>query len=576
MTIKLPRDQRAVQDALKNPEGSAFFFSLAIDDLEVGDYIYEGEWGAGSSGGAGANGSGNLGAISVDLTLGTRLPRGYDDAPSAFVVTVNGVDIPQMVGLTSLPEVTEDRAGTEFLAASGLSEAARIELGDITQYPGWTPDLVIKDCFQRLPHARGYSEIDPLKNPILNFQAPNAHFLPEEKVADVLKRVQDQTPYVIRDSAWGGCVASLALEPAKEFIEDYRVYSSDDFPKWRPPPRKERRYSEVVVFRRGEDGRDAFEPQRASIYYPRQRHLPLYGASLWISLDDTTQEAPRRARNLANQMALRLGRGTFGDDSVILPFFDPLIELQDVFWVYEDWEDLAGYWSRSWLCWVDAYKHSFEELTTEVSYSAALVEEQEIKAPALAMAGLSSGVIQAVLSPCDRVGDILRFDGDRVDWVTQLGDVIYFADGAGNVSSDGDVIQIICPYGPTYEAWGEYPEGTVYFLNEVSWESSDGIISTIDEPASGGYASVSGDGLIGSLITGVKIPTPTLLWGERPPFVGFFDDSVLWNTSDGIVGTVDEAASGGIAVTSEPLYPSETLYPSENLYPGEGLYVTIS
>lgn len=559
MTIKLPnpKDQRAVQDALKNPEGSAFFFSLAIDDLELGDYIYGGEWGSQNSGGQSLGGTTSLGPISATLHLGTRLSRIDQDAPSAFVCSVNGIDVAQMVGLTSRLDDTQGRAGTDFISTSALAQAARIDLDDVTQYPGWTPDKVVRDCFSRLPHSRGASYVEPLSSPILNFQAPDTHFWPEEKVADVLRRVQDQTPYVIRDNAWGGSVAQIAREPASQYIEDYRVYSYNDFPNWRTPLPPDARYSEVVVYRRGEDGRDVFKPPRERVYYPRQKHIPPARAALRVSLDDTSEQAPQRARNLAAQLALRVGRGAFQDDSIVLPFFDPLIELQDVMFVYEDAEDIRGMWSRMWLMWIESYSHDFRALTTTVSYSAALIEEDEIKAPILAMPGVSGGVVETTLAACDRTGDILRFDSERLDWVIQLGDVIYFADGAGNVFQDGDVIRIICPYGPTYEAWGEYPEGTVYFLDEVSWESSDGLVSTIDEAVSGGYAS--SDGLVGTLITGVQIPTPTILWGERPPFVGFFDDSVSWNSSDGITGTVDESASGGHAVVS-----------------GDGLYVTIS
>lgn len=383
ITLSSPREQRRLEEALKDPYGVATFFELWVDDHELGDRIIDGSWGQDASG-----------AISVDFSLAARLDVDADDTPSAFGVSVNGISIPQMVGLVSLPTENEDQT-TEFLAASARAEANRSSLNEVTQFSGWTPDAVAYETLRGLPYFPGYMQIAPLKSPLLDWDiAHNAAFGPEEKRGAIISRLEEQTSYKIRDNVYGGVNVSLGLEPPGP-ESDYHVYDAKDFIKWRRPPRKERRYSEVVVFRRNEDGTDAFEPRRAEIRYGKKGRRALKDASLWIELEGEGDDAPRRARNLAVDMATRLGHGVFAG-SATMPHFDPLLETQDVLWVYQDWEDIAGLWSGLWLLWVDTYQHNKADLTTEITFSAALIEKQEIKVPTLAMAGVSGGVAKTI------------------------------------------------------------------------------------------------------------------------------------------------------------------------------------
>lgn len=386
MTIALPHkgDKEKVIDLLREPSGKSVFFSLVVGDLEYGDAIEEGEWGQDSSG-----------AISADLTVGLRMAWRDDDAPSAFSIYVDGIRVPQMVGLVSLPQITEDQAATEFLGASAKAEAARSKLGELKQYSGEPPDSVIRDAMNRLPYAQGYTDIRSLKTPLLYYDVAHQNpFWPENTVADIFSAVEEDTTYRIFDNVYGGGVATPAMEISAT-VEPWREYNANDFIKWRPPPRKERRYSSVVVFARGEDGNDIFEPQRAEVYYRWQTYAPLPNASLWIELDDRGDNAPQRAKQLANDTARRLSRGVYGDDSVIFPYPDPLICVGDTFKVHEDWADVSGYWDRLWFCWVDTYKHSYD-FYTEVSHSAALLEADLIQSPALAMGGVSGGVLKTL------------------------------------------------------------------------------------------------------------------------------------------------------------------------------------
>lgn len=500
MSVKLAskKDQEVVEDFLRNPEGASVLFGLSVDGHEV-ETVYEGEWGSDSGG-----------AVYVDLSIGERLPLDLYDAASSFAVRVNGTWVPQMSGVVSFPKISEDTASTEFVAAS--ARAQPIPLGDVTRYPGMTPDDVVRDAFLRLPYSRTHSFIEPLKEPLLYFQEPTANFWPEETAQDVLDRVEKQTPYKIRDNVWGGGVASVSLQPSQ--VKDYRVYDALDFIKWRPPPLAERRYSHVIVFKRNADGTDAFDPQVAPIEYRGQP--PLRGSTLWIELDDDTENASIRARNLAYTYATQLARGVYKDDSIILPTFDPLIEIQDVFWVYETWEDPSGLYDRQWMCWVDTYKHDYETLNTEVSHSATLMAVEKIRVPDFAMPGHSGGVGRTIFGPCEEIGDLLRLRDEDLDWAEVDGDLVHIAEDAPEVyipevvglypseslypsetlypsGDEAELITITCPAIESTPLWGELLPNLIRFDASVPWVTQSGDLLVIDTVGSGSNATENGD-----------------------------------------------------------------------------------
>lgn len=515
MTIQLPTkaEQEAAEGAIRNPEGCAVFFDLDVGGRECGDLIYDGDWG-----------SNGAGSIYVDFSIGERLNMS-DDVTSSFAVSLNGIAIPQMAGLSTFPNIggtnNGDASSTEFLAVSARAIANGLPLNTLTRFPGVTPDDVLRAAASLAPYSRRYTRIDPLKEPILYFQEPDAHFWPNEFVGDIFKRVEDQTPYKIRDNAWGGLSATLEVESTE--VKDYRHYNASDFPienPWSPPQRTERRYSRVVVFRRNPDGSDAFEPQWARIDY-RGESPPLESAWLWKELDDTTEEASTRAKNLANKMARKMGRAP-SQGSSTLPFFDPLLEIQDVFTVSERWEDSSGVYDRKWMCWVDTYKHYRVPLKTEASYSSVLLENDRLQIPALAMAGISTGVLKTILGPCEIIGgvvpatarlvpsgnlvpsgvlvpqtqeevlgDRIRLDVSELDWVEENGDLITVGEDAPSVEVNGDLVSITC--GETYMLpfFGEVFPNLIRF-DGVSW-AIEGDLVVIDPTSSDGHAIESGD-----------------------------------------------------------------------------------
>lgn len=394
MTIFIPREDRAkVETALRNPDGSEINYSLNIEGLgDLGERIFTGNWGAD-----------NTGVISTDLTLSGRLPLDYDDTRSTFKLFIEGVEIPQMVGHVSLSKITEDNASTQFLAASAQAEAGRVDLGDLAEdigggvkaveFNGWPPERIIRRILRKLPYPSGMVRVDPLQEPILYFTyARQNNFWPEQYVSDVLSVIQSQTPYTLRDTAEGGFVATPTLELSDVGRDTGTIYEAQQFIKWRPPPRTERRYSQVVVFKRNDAGIDLFPPVTATIPYKTVKRPPLGSTAKYISLDDESPQAAERAERLAHTMAAKFSRGVFGD-SAILPYFDPRIETGDPLWVHEPWEDLAGFWDRMWLLWIDSYKHDKTQRETEISYTAALMENDRIDAPALIVPGISDGIL---------------------------------------------------------------------------------------------------------------------------------------------------------------------------------------
>lgn len=486
MTIKLPTrwEQKAIEDGIRDPEGAAVFFELDVEGIEYGDLIYDGHWGSDSSG-----------SIYTDFSVGARLDTS-DDTPSSFAISVNGIAAPQMAGLTTLPNIGGTDAGstasTEFFAVSARAIANGLTLNQLTRFPGIMPKEVVRDAARLAPYAKQYTRIDPLEEPLLYFQEPDAHFWPNEYVGDILKRVEEQTPLRIRDNAWGGLTATLELESTQ--VEDYRHYNASDFPierAWRPPPRTERRYSRVVVYKRNPDGTDAFEPQIAKVDY-RGENPPLENEWKWIVLDEGSEQASLRALNLARKTARKIGRAQRADSGLILPFFDPLIEIQDPFLVSERWEDVGGIYDRKWMGWVDSYKHYRKPLKTEVSYSAALVEKDRLEIPALAMAGISGGVMKTLFGSCDYIGDLVRLDTTELDWVEENGDLITVGEDAPAVDINGDLVSVTCEAEYIAPFYGEVHPNLIRF-DDINWAQESGDLVVIDSSASEGHAVESGD-----------------------------------------------------------------------------------
>lgn len=525
MTIKVPKK---VEDALLDPT-TAYNFLLSIDQLEVGDLISEGEWGGNEDG-----------SIYVNFTIADKLPLDTTDVPSAFALLINDTVVPQMAGVSSLPDASAGLGTSKFLAASAMAVAGDFPFDEYVTLSGVTPEYALKQhVVRRLPYYIGASNIASVQAPLLYLA-----FAPEDSISELIDEIEKQSSLVLRDNALGGLTATPAFDLDASAVKEYRRWDARDFKSgWQPPPRVERRYSEVVVYARGQDGEYAFEPQRQRVRYANQSEPPA-GAILYIQLDDISAGAAQRARNLARDSAKRLARGGYRADSLTLPMFDPLLEPQDPFFVYEIWEDMRGLWDRGWLCWVDTFKHYRQTLSTEVSYSASLMYADRILSPALAVAGITGGLKKTVLELCDEINGQIILD-ESLSWVKNHDGEILLAEDSGNVFENDGELRIICPVPTCVERW--YEDGNdIVFDSSLPWVAIEGNDIVFDEAAASGAVATSGNDIVVDF-TNSCVPYSKPLWGEDVPGEVFFDPSVAWATVEGNEIVIDEAASGSNA-----------------------------
>lgn len=377
-------------------------FVLALDGEDVAPEVMEGEWGQDDSG-----------AISLDFTLGSVLPRRLEEAPVDYHMTVDGVYVPLLIGPVSAFEVGESRTTTDPLwAATPAGLWARTTLDEPVEFNGWPAEQILREAYSRVPYPRGSVQVAPLGEDVLYFtRARGNHFHPQQYVSDIVDAVVGQTTYHPRDTAWGGHVSNPAVQIGAGGVPE-RVFDAADLPKWRPPSRTSLRYSRVVVQRELADGKFAFR-EAAPIKYPGQRP-PLGNQTFYLTLEDDAEGSEERASQLAYDYARRFSRGVYGGETV-WPYFDPFVEGQDVFGVNEDHQDMDGTWARFWVCWVKTYRHvraqvgegssevGFENpLRTLVVYEATLLEEELIKVPALVLPGVTGGVVRTRVVPAPR------------------------------------------------------------------------------------------------------------------------------------------------------------------------------
>lgn len=425
----------------------------------------------------------------TDFVLTTPMPRRLEGAPVRFSVVLNDAVIPQLVGIDSLSEMRPGGASTDFQARSAGGLANEITLDEEIECPGWPPEQVVRLATSKLPYTG--SKVEPVGEPILHFSKANGgtHFRAEMHPSDMYLAVQSKAPYLFTDTYTGGFSASVSRALGKGGIPA-RTYDAKDIKGegWKTPPRIEPRYGKVVVFRRNPDESYAFFAE-AAINYRGYSFPPQRSRTYYVELEDPTGQGPQRAQSLANELAGRFLRGVYADE-LVLPAFDALLMRGDTFQVSEVAKEGSDTYQRSWLAWVKTIKKGTTTLLPTVGYEAMLAFEDKLDVPTLALAGVSGGVLETILDDCDEVGDYLIFSDHT--WIAEDGDYLQFAAGAGTVTDNGDYITISCP-GTGMKLWGENPPGVLFFNESVSWVSTVGDVLSIDTTASGGVASVSGD-----------------------------------------------------------------------------------
>lgn len=392
------RDQAAVLDALEDPDGFSAGTVLLIGEENYGGVFSDGNWGQSDI------------AIGLECTLGARLPRRREGASTKLYAQVNDVLIPQLMGRSRGQKFIPNTDTTDFSAASWGAFLGEVYLRVRVEYPGVPPEDIIRDCLYRVEgYDKSLIEVDDVGAPTLNFVGQEG-FKPQETAADPLSRIleDEQLPYVCRDTAIGGNKTKISrtLGDAKDVS---RTFHASEFANWAPPERADPQYSEVEVYRENSDGRDAYRVT-AKVFYYGVDDQPIRDTVLLIPFNDDTSDGPANAQSRANERALALSRGFYKGTDLRLPRYYPLIECLDVFKIYERWEDDDGIWDRAWLLQADAYRHKRARAgqqssatsrgsegpgysTSLAAYTAAILEEELLKIPALIVPGISSGVL---------------------------------------------------------------------------------------------------------------------------------------------------------------------------------------
>lgn len=228
-----------------------------------------------------------------------------------------------------------------------------------------------------------------------------------------------------------------------------RTYSPRDLPDWlvnRPTPPLAR-YSHVRVYRldprSGELLWEVVEP----VPYPDNVRPPHAGRTKDVPFDDDSDEGPTNGGKRAKKEALELAR-MISVGEILLPVFDPLIEIHDHFRVPESHRDSKGSWELLWAMRVESYKHVYGGaetsegsgiLDTVVGYSATLLEEDRIDAPALIVPGRTRPKVATTADPYGVQGDDLYFT-DLTPGLSAQGDDLIFNDNAPAFVEGDDLV----------------------------------------------------------------------------------------------------------------------------------------
>lgn len=377
-------------------------------------------------------------AIVLDVTFADNLPLRLYGAPVSLSVSIEGIEIPMMQGLVSLPQPNDDDVTTKFLAASAGSLADKHPLNERVEYSGASPRFVVQDALRRLPYEDRI-EVENVESPTLYFARGNAEgpFERYQGVNDILSKVGEKVPFVFRDTAWGGHKAfvSTGLATIPE-VPDYLQFRAEELLFWKSPALALDQYARVIVHRENPDGSDAFEPVVLDVTYTGRDFPPPIGSTFLIPFTEDASAALKLGYDKVKELA----RGLYKSGPT-LPFY-PLLERTDAFSVAEGKYEEGKLYERLWLHYVDAWAHAWGEgFDTKPACSVTLLDEDEIKAPTLNLGLISGG-------------------------------------------TSGGIIRAL---------WGQSPQGFMYFDESLAWITESGDYFTIDESASGGVVTTSGD-----------------------------------------------------------------------------------
>lgn len=386
ITLPSATDQQRVLDAAFDDMEIA----LLINGEDVTGPFEEGEWGPTDI------------PITLDATIAAMLPPRLENGEVQLLVRVGGVIVPQLLSAKSTLVQADEPGRVDLIATTPgglLNGDDAIKLGAFTNYSGLSPESIIREILLRLPYDKSLLRIAPSETPPLTFEESGEQpgFEAEEATGAVLARVGEESGYVFHDTPQKGHRAYVpeALAVGQEAVLRFHF---SELIEWTPPVPAEARYYDVRVFKRNPDGSLAFESIERVSYHGRP---PLPGQTLNVVLEDSSPYNAENARKRAVKEALDQARALYTSDEFTLPYFFPLLQVDDRMLVEEDYRDYFGdYWQREWLYKIDTYKHAFGGATsseglldTLVTPSAILTQQDLIKAPGLIVPGPSGGVV---------------------------------------------------------------------------------------------------------------------------------------------------------------------------------------
>jgi hypothetical protein len=375
---------------LKSPEyrSVGLDFRFYMGDVDLSDALGDGDYGVSASDVA----------WSLSTTIPRRLPKRLRGAPVTLICDIAGASVTVFKGTLSVPVPATDEYSTDLLAATPGAMLDKVALGVNTEYPGRSPEAVIRDALYHVAYYdRSKLLIPEFNTPTLDFiEALGTGFADEatpksviDSVLDIIDAWHYDTGYDAGTRVFRNPGTGEGLDVAWQYDTDSHEVFQWTEPTWDNP---DEQYAKVVVRRYNEEGDLALWTE-APINYGELDYPPLANQILFISWDET-QGTDSEARQRSVNTARSLARGSFSNSPVVA--YNPLLEPGDVLTFLSEYEDDTGLYRRVWRSVVAGLSAPFGEgVSTQLDTTDALVLEERLPDPPILLSGVTAGNVVA-------------------------------------------------------------------------------------------------------------------------------------------------------------------------------------
>lgn len=438
-------------------------------------------------------------------TVAGRLNLAYRNAPLRVVADVGGVKIDLLHARASLP-IQGAEYTTDVIAGSPGMFLDKATLDSRVIYNNRTPQYVIRDAVTRIPYYdRGRILIPEWNNPLINRGLSGAGsgvgaqqstasaeaFEDEAHPMDILTSVAEEIDIVFFDTALAGfkAIKNPGVGEGLPVAWGYEVGTREVVDTFSEPTfsTPDEQVSRVVVRDKYEDGTYRIY-EEWPVHYRNLLYPPAAVSTMYLSVSDVTTEAFKKARQLAFKTANTLGNGLFSGSISVA--FNPLLEPFDLIVIKEEHEDDTGRYRRQWQALVEGITHRFGAgVTTELSYTATLLDTERIEARPIIIETRSSGVaatpIAGFVLGVDYIGewvDAARITGPK--WAGEDSTSDWFDDALapagllGTETVGGELLDYIdylsvegASYGEDDSEAGEWVEDA--YISDPKWSGVD-------------------------------------------------------------------------------------------------------